>query len=76
MIMDNEMEKTSKNSNFKKTSHKNLFKIHLKMAFGMKNIMAFSKGRYLKVYFWRENLDKTSRSPITQREMGRQKVLP
>ena len=35
------------------------------MAFGMTNIMTFSKSRYYEVYFWRENLDETSRSPIS-----------
>ena len=62
--MDSKMEKEWKNSNLKKTSHKNLFKIQLKMAFGMTNIIAFTKSRYFKVYFWRENLDETSRTPI------------
>ena len=63
--MDIKMEKEWKNSNLKKTSHKNLLEIQLKMAFGMTNIMTFSKSRYLKVYFWRENLDETSTSPIS-----------
>ena len=33
--MDSKMEKEWKNSNFKKNSHKNLFKNQLKMAQGM-----------------------------------------
>ena len=65
MIMDSKMEKEWKFSNLKKTSHKKLLKIHLKMAFGVTNIMAFLKNGYFKVNFWRENLDETSRSPIT-----------
>ena len=63
--MDSKMEKEWKFSNLKKTSHKNLLKIQLKMAFGVTNIMAFSKNRYFKVYFWRENLDETNRCPIS-----------
>ena len=56
--MDSKMEKEWKNSNSKKTSHKNLFKIQ----FVMTNIVAFSESRYFKVYFWREKLDETRRS--------------
>ena len=58
--MDSKMENEWKNSNLKKTSHKNLFKIQLKMAQDIENIMAVSNSRYFKVYFWREKLDETS----------------
>ena len=63
--MDSKMEKEWKSSNLKKTRHRNLFKIQLKMAFGITNIKAISKIRYFKVYFWRENLDETRRCPIS-----------
>ena len=43
--MDSKMENEWKNSNLKKTSYKNLFKIQLKIAYGITNIMAFSKSR-------------------------------
>ena len=32
-------------------------------------IMAFSKSRYFKVYYWREKIDETSRNPISYCEM-------
>ena len=67
--MDNKMEKEWKNSNLKKNSHKNLLRIQLKVAFGMTNIMTFSKSGYFKVYFWQENLEKTSRSSISYCEI-------
>ena len=63
--MDSKMEKEWKFSNLKKTSHKNILKIHLRMAFGIKIIMEYLKSRHFKVYFWRENLDETNRSPIS-----------
>ena len=33
------------------------------MGYGITHIMASSKSRYFKVYFWWEKLDETSRSP-------------
>ena len=43
IFKDSLLGKNWKNTNSKKTSHTNIFKIQSKMALGITNIMAFSK---------------------------------
>ena len=60
------MQNEWKNTNLRKTIDKNLFKIQLKMAYGIANIMAVSKSRYFKGFFFFAGKSLTKRVEVPE----------